>query len=160
VPDSERVDELLGALTFIGVSYFSTGALDGTLQSGLLPNIRDTELRGILAALPRLYADVERFERSDAELTQSDFYSYVNENGSLNQIANATVSGRPGTGEFPLNYRYPVAETVDHSSLLTSGKFLGLLTQMDWSQLDTITAHERLRQQIERAIELIELELM
>lgn len=153
-----EVDALLGDLLWIGKSGFSTGALNSTLQSGLLTHIEDGELRRLLAALPTDYEYVQQFESRDAESTVNGLYSYIMANGSFNQIANTQDSGRPGTGEiFGLpdpNYR--VNEYRDHSQFLKSEHFLGLLTHQHWNHLDVLAALQRLRPKVERAIALID----
>jgi hypothetical protein len=150
----DEIDRLLGDLTWIGISEFSTGALESLLQSGLFGQLEDQELRRVLASLPALYEFVNQFEQSDVQSTNSEFYSYLNANGSFNQIANTTGPGRPGTGEFAFETRYRVNAVRDHSDLLLSDEFLGILTQKHWDHTNVIGAFERLRPEVGRAVEL------
>jgi hypothetical protein len=88
----------------------------------------------------------------------NELYAFITTNGSLNQIANTQVSGRPGTGEFlglP-NPNYRVTEYRDHSQLLKSDIFLGLLTHQHWNHLDVLEALRRLKPKVERAMALID----
>jgi len=156
--DSEDLDRLLGDLVWVGKSEFSTGALEAALRSELFSNIKDGELRRVLAALPALYEYVWEFELEDSASTTNRLYPYLAANGSLNQIANTTVSGRPGTGEFAFEPDYRVPKNRDHSQLLDSDEFLGLLTTEHWDHMNVLDALQRLRPRIEKAIELIGLQ--
>jgi hypothetical protein len=156
---SEEIDILLGDLMWLGKSEFSTGALQSILQSGLYGQIEDGELRRLLASLPALYDYVLKFELDDIESTTHQFYSYIHANGSFNQIANTTTRGRPGTGEFLVNYHYHVFESRDHAQLLQSDEFLGILTQEHWDQYNVLANLQRLKPRVEAAISLIDLQL-
>jgi len=155
----DEVDKLLGDLTWIGKSEFSTGALLSILQSGVFANIEDGELRRLLAGLPAFYENVVQFELADVESTVGQFFAYINANGSFNQIANTQGSGRPGTGELAFDTRYRVAERHDHSQLLKSDEFLGILTIEHANHLDVVYNTQRLKSKIESAIALIDLQV-
>lgn len=152
----DHVDRLLGDLLWLGRSGFSSGALNSILQTGLLAEIRDGELRRLLAALPASYQFVEQFERNDIESTQGRLYPYINQNGSFTQIANTQRSGRPGTDEFLDYTEYRLVERREHAQLLQSDEFLGLLAQEHWDHYNVAHALRRLRPEIERAITLID----
>jgi hypothetical protein len=154
----DEIDRLLGDMTWLGKSEFSTGALQAVLQSGVFSVIKDGELRRLLAGLPALYQYVIQFELSDIESTQERFTPYINKNGSFNQIANTTDRGRPGTGEMVVAANYRVIRHRDHSLLLQSEEFLGLLTQQHWDHLNVHEAMNRLKPKVEKAIALIELQ--
>jgi hypothetical protein len=151
----DQIDTLLGDLTWVGISEFSTGALESLLQSGLFGQLESQELRQVLASLPALYEFVIQFERSDAQSTASDFNAYLSANGSFNQVANTTGEGRPGTGEFAFETDYRVNEARDHRDLLDSDEFLAILTQKHWDHGNVVDALERLKPQVERAVALI-----
>jgi len=153
---SDEVDKLLGDMTYVGQSEFSTGSLEAILQTGLFSNIENGKLQRLIASLPALYEYVWQFERTDRDSTEGRFDSYIGANGSFNQIANATGTGRPGTGEFASDFKYRVVERHDHSQLLMSNQFLGLLTQEHWEHGNVLDALQRLKPRIESAIELID----
>jgi hypothetical protein len=155
----DEIDRLLGDMTWLGKSEFSTGALEATLQSGVFASIEDGELRRLLAALPALYEYVVQFELSDIDSTTDRFIPYINANGSFNQIASTTDRGRPGTGEMVMTTNYRVVEHRDHSQLLQSDEFLGLLTQEHWDHVNVQDALHRLKPDIEKAIALIDAQL-
>lgn len=155
----DEIDRLLGDMTWLGKSEFSTGALEAVLQTGVFASIADAELRRLLAALPALYEYVVQFELSDIESTTERFIPYINANGSFNQIANTTVNGRPGTGEMVMATNYRVVEHRDHSQLLNTDEFLGLLTQEHWDHVNVQDALKRLTPSVEKAIALIEVQI-
>jgi hypothetical protein len=153
----EPLDHLLGDLSYLGRSAFSTGALQSILQGGLLADIEDGELRRLLAGLPAQYEFVRQFEETNTEFTFYRLEPYIDSHGSFTQLANATAeSGRPGTGEFKEELSYVVPEHVDHAALLQSNEFMGILTQDVFQYEDVANALERLREKIDQAIELID----
>ena len=151
----EDVDKLLGDLVWVGKSEFSTGALEAALQSELFSNIKDGELRRVLAALPALYEYVWEFEKADSESTTNRLHPYLSANGSLNQIANTTGSGRPGTGEFAFEPNYRLTEIRDHSPLLRRDEFLGMLSTKHWDHLNVLDALQRSLQYLDLSGELL-----
>lgn len=148
----EAVDKLIGDLTWFGRADVSMGALGSTLQSNVFTEIEDPVLQRHLAALPALYDHVEQFELRDTEFTLNRFYAYLNSNGTLNQIFNSESSGRPGTGEMSSGYQFRIVTRRDHSQLLESDEFLGMLTMAYSSHFDIVMMYQRLSSKIEDAI--------
>ena len=153
---AEEIDKLLGHLNWIGHSEFSTGALESILHGGLFAKIRDIELQRLLAGLPALYENVEGFEYRDSEFTLGPFFEFINANGSYNQIVNGSDSVRPGAGDVSFDAHFPVVEPRDHSNLLKSDSFLGLLSLKHANHSDVVYNIERLKPKLNRAIVLIE----
>lgn len=153
---SGELDRLLGDLTWVGKSEFSTGALEAALRSEIFSNMEGGDLKRVLAALPALYEYVWEFELADSESTRTQLYPYLVSKASFNQIANTLGSGRPGTGEFAGEQNHRVIEQRDHAALLNSDEFLGLLTTKHWYHADVLDALLRLKIQIEKAVELID----
>lgn len=152
-----EVDVLLGHLTWYGLADVSLGALQSTLQTGVFAEINDPALQALLAALPAQYEQVQQFERRDADFTLNRFYPLLNEKGSLNQIINSeTKTGRPGTNDAPYDYSFRVVEARDHSALLASDEFLGLLTMAHSNHSDVVFMYEGLRSRIEDSIAFID----
>ena len=107
-----------------------------------------------------MYDDTALVELKNSDFANNQFIFYINENGSLNQIYNsAGGSGRPGTGEFASDFRFPTTTLHDHTRFLESDKFLGLLTIARGLPSDVVLYYQRLKPVIERAIALVELQI-
>ena len=62
-------------------------------------------------------------------------------------------------GEMLMATNYRVVEYRDHSQLLYSDEFLGLLTQQHWDHVNVQDALKRLTPRVEKAIALIEVQI-
>lgn len=154
----EEVDRLIGDLFWTGQCQCSIGALESILQSSVFIGVGSAQLRGLLAGLAALYDDFAQAELRNADFTENRLYDFINANGSYNQITNLMGSGRPGTGEAPFENHYRVSVPRDHSTLLESEQFLGLLTMAHAFQGDVVLYYERIKSSMERTIALIELQ--
>jgi len=155
----DEIDRLIGDVTWFGTGNFSTGALESILQSGVFSEIEDRQLQRLIASLPDSYDDAAEFEFRDKEFTSSRFFTYLNSNGSFNQIANLAGSGRPGVNDIPYETRFRVDAPYDHSHLLESTEFLGLLAMAHGNHLDVVEYYQRLTSVIEESIGIIDLQL-
>jgi len=133
--------------------------LASILQSGVFSELENRQLQRLLASLPELYDDAAEFENLDKDFTANRFYTYVNSNGSINQITNVSGTGRPGTQDIPYETHFRVATPFDHSRLLDTNEFLGLLAMSHSNHSDVISYYQRLTQVLEESIRLIDLQL-
>ena len=157
VLSSEDVDRLIGDGLWFGTGNFSTGALESILQSDIFSAIQDGQLQRLLASLPELYDDVAEAESRDADFTTGPVFAFISSNGSYNQIANTMTAGRPAIGTNPMELQYRVNEPFDHSQLLNSDEFLGILALAYENNGDVVDYYDRLQPALELALTRIEL---
>ncbi len=147
-----EVDKLLGDLMWVGRIQISTAALEGTLRSGIFSAIEDEELQRALAFLPAIYELVTQFQDAEIDTTGSRLYAYINANGSYNQIANTMTGGRPGVGNLVTDDQYRVNTPRDHTKLLESDEFLGLLTLAYGTHSDVVYGYGQFTSAMNNAI--------
>ena len=155
-----ELDILIENLSWGGRIDISTGALSSVLLTGVFAGIEDGALQRALGALPEMYDNTAEVELLSEEFTLNRFFEYFIANGSLNQAYNAAEgAGRPVLGDRQSDIRYPTTKPRDHSVLLESDEFLGLLTIAYEHRTDVVLYYERLKAAVERAIALIDLQI-
>ena len=157
--EPEKLDELIGDVTWWQNIEYSRGAIDGLLQSGGLSLIENEDLRRVLASMPSRYDSTTRSELHDRYTTLNVVTPFLNTHASLSQIANTMAKGRPGTGQSSTPSVYPAGEPQDHTALLRDPEFLGILVQEHWNHLEAVRAYEYLRAALEKGVRLIDREL-
>lgn len=154
----QELDRLLSDLAWSGDSEFSTGVLDGALQSANIGLVRNEDLRTLLAGLPGLYDLVFQIENAERQTMRQILMPFWFKNAFVPQIANV-IEGMPGSGINASPARFPVNKAVDHSGLLQNDEFLGIIALKRWDHVDAIWAYGRIQAEFERAIDLIGAEL-
>jgi hypothetical protein len=156
--DPEKLDGLIGDLSWWQNIKYSRGAIDGLLQSGGLSLIENDELRRVLVSMPSRFDDTTGSELYDQDTTRNVILPYLRTHSSLSQIGNAGSDGRPGVGSGSLSKAYPTGELRDHIDLLRDPEFLAIVIQQHWDHTSAIAAYESLQAALKNGILLIDLE--
>ena len=153
-----QLDRLLGDIAWTGWVDLSKGVLASLLQSGKLSLIKNRTLREHLAALPYWEENTAKLEASELLHLNADIYPFLSEHAYLPQIHN-TMKSQPGVGLVFYPTEQPASEARDHTYLLQSPKFVGMISIEVLDHNDAIYAYGVLKEKFEAALSMIESEL-
>ena len=137
--EHSQLEELLGALTWMDIPETKWGSLNSLIEGGQLSSVDNVELR---TNLVELHSFQRRWREGilvdDRMIFDTVLAPYLRKNASLPQIAMASSAiTKPGEDIPTYDYDIPLAQTKDHSDLLSDLEFLGLLMQKLWTQVDS-----------------------
>ncbi len=143
-PDPKVVDELIGALTYLGGPPVIWGSLESLVEGGRLPLIENIELRNRLTELHRFKHDFEATQTQELAVVDK-LVPFLLKHALLPQIASTSSATHwPGTGVAVYDdFDIPLRSPRNHSDLLKNSEFLGVLTIKLWLQLDAIKRNNR-----------------
>jgi hypothetical protein len=139
--DAAEVDELLGALTWDVPPMTTWGSLDALTQGGRLSLVESESLRARIAAIHRTKDIFAATESTETEFAENVILPYFRNNAFLPQIAlTKSAQNFPGNPALDPIYNLDLglSETYDHRTLLDDSRFMGILMEKLWIQLDAM----------------------
>lgn len=160
-PELGEVDFLLERQWWWGgETTFASGVASTIIDGGRLALIDDEELRTALADWPRSVEAAREDERQGAFVVNEYFLPYMQQNGSLVQLWNASTVAPGGAGiHYSLQdwERLPSGPgTVDHRALVRDRELQNIVTRRYAVQEDILGEFGRLRDHMERIIAMLD----
>jgi len=159
----ESIDRLLGDLWWNNnAAPWSATLLSSLIAGGDLALVSNVDLRSGLVGWSDRFARVEEAISREIDFYDTRFMSFLEDNASMPQILNA-VEHAPGDPEFTYSFgeKFLLGVSVDHTKLLSSQQFQGLLTRRSVLLNDILTqAFLQLEDDLDATIAVIEQELV
>jgi hypothetical protein len=160
---NESIDHLLGDIWWNNnTAPWSAPLLNSLIAGGDLALVSSAELRNGLIGWSDRFAQVQEAIAREVDFYDTRFMSFLEVNASMPQVLN-TIEHAPGDPELIYNFgeKFLLEVRVDHSKLLSSQQFQGLLARRSVLLNDILTqAFRQLEDDLDATIAEIEQELI
>lgn len=160
--DTEKtLDHRVADLLWFSGPPIASGLVDGLLRGRGLSAIEDEALRRALAAYPAVVDAFTTVSQQDQATLMEVVAPFLSKNSSLPQISNESYKhGRPGDGAFAdTEAIVSIGNVVDHSHLLGSQEFAGIVMRKIWNDSDVLYKVDGFADYLDELLRLIDLEL-